>query len=103
VGTRRGRLGVVFAPDGPEDWGNTLSVLMHETLHAIGAQDHRERDGRIAYPSGYADPSADPVLPQEKAEIMALGIAVTETKEYLVESLDDTALGLWTAKEIGWR
>ncbi len=103
VGTRRGRLGVVFAPDSPADWGNTLSVLMHETLHTIGARDHRERDGTIAYPSGYADPSAEPLLPQEKAEIMALGIPATETEEYLVEDLDDTALGLWTAKEIGWR
>lgn len=103
VGTRRGRLGVVFAPDSPEDWGNTLSVVMHETLHTIGARDHRERDGTIAYPSGYADPSAEPVLPQERAEIMALGIPATETEEYRVDSLDDTALGLWTAKEIGWR
>lgn len=103
VGTRRGRLGVVFAPDSPDDWGNTLSVLMHETLHTIGALDHRERDGTIAFPSGYADPSADPLLPQEKAEIMALGIPATESEEHRVESLDDTALGLWTAQEIGWR
>ena len=103
VGTRRGRLGVVFAPDSPEDWGNTLSIVMHETLHTIGALDHRDGDGRIAFPAGYADPSAEPLLPQEKAEIMALGIPATEATEYRVESLDDTALGLWSAKEIGWR
>lgn len=103
VGTRRGRLGVVFASDDPEAWGNTLCVLMHETLHTVGAKDHREANGTIAFPSGYADPSAEPRVPQAKAEIMALGIPQEDGGELRVEGLADTSLGLWTAKEIGWR
>ena len=102
VGTKRGRLGVVFASDDPAQWGNVLCVLMHETLHTVGAEDHRAMDESIAYPSGYADPSATPRLPQKQAEIMALGIPITETDEQSVESLDDVAMGLWTAREIGW-
>jgi hypothetical protein len=103
VGTKRGRMGVVFASDDPQDWENVLCVIAHETLHAVGARDHRRGDETIAFPEGYADPSAKPLLPQGKAEIMALGIPVTDTEELRVDSLDDVVMGLWTAKEIGWR
>lgn len=103
VGTRRGRLGVVFASDDPKEWGNVLCVIAHETLHTVGAQDHRRRDGTIDYPSGYADPSLKPRLPQKQAEVMALGIPETDTEELRVESLDDVVMGMWTAREIGWR
>jgi len=103
VGTKRGRMGIVFASDDPRDWENVLCVMLHEALHSIGARDHRRGDETIAFPEGYADPSAAPLLPQKQAEIMALGIPVTDTEELRVESLDDVAMGLWTAKEIGWR
>ena len=103
VGTRRGRVGVVFASDDPRDWGNVLCVILHETMHSIGAPDHRDRDDTIAFPEGYADPSAKPPLPQKQAEIMALGIPVTETDELRVDGLDDVVMGFWTAKSIGWR
>ena len=103
VGTRRGRRGVVFSSDDPARWGNTLCVLMHESLHAVGARDHRNRDETIAYPEGYADPSASPRLPQKQAEVMALGIPYTETDEERVDALDEVVMGLWTAREIGWK
>lgn len=47
VGTARGRLGVVFASDDPTEWGNALAIIMHETLHAVGAADHREMDDTV--------------------------------------------------------
>ncbi len=103
VGTRRGRLGVVFASNDPKDWGNVLCVILHETLHTVGAKDHRRHDDTIAFPSGYADPNVQPRYPQKKAEIMALGIPISESEELRVENLDDVTMGLWTAKEIGWR
>jgi hypothetical protein len=103
VGTTRGRRGMVFASDDPARWGNALAVIAHELLHSVGARDHRRSDGTIAHPSGYADPSKVPLLPQEKAEVMALGIPYTDTDEELVDSLDEVVMGLWTAKEIGWR
>jgi hypothetical protein len=96
-------MGVVFASDDPEEWGNVLCVIVHEMLHAVGATDRRGSDDVILHPRGYADPSAEPLLPQKKAEIMALGIPVTETEEIRVESLDDVVMNIWTAKEIGWK
>jgi hypothetical protein len=103
VGTKRGRVGVVFASDDPDDWGNVLCVILHETMHALGAPDHRLGDDTIAFPQGYADPSATPPLPQKQAEIMALGIPITETEELRVDGLEDVVMGLWTAQAIGWR
>jgi hypothetical protein len=103
VGTRRGRVGVVFASDDPKEWGNVLCVVMHETLHTVGAPDHRQGDGRIQDPDGLADPTAVPKYPQKQAEIMALGVAQSPDDELRVESLDEVVMGLWTARAIGWR
>jgi hypothetical protein len=103
VGTRRGRFGVVFASDAPRRWENVLCVVLHETLHAVGAPDHRRSDDTIGHPEGYADPSADPLYPQKKAEIMALGIPVDHEHELRVDALDEVVMGLWTAQAIGWR
>lgn len=102
VGTRRGRLGIVFASDDPARWGNTQCVIAHETLHTVGAVDHRDRAGNIAYPAGYAEPDRQPRYPQDKAEVMALGIPRNQTDEWRVRTLDDIVIGRWTAADIGW-
>lgn len=103
VGTKRNRIGVAFASERSEAWGNVLCVIAHETMHALGAPDHRLHDDTIAHPQGYADPSKDPLYPQEKAEIMALGIPVSDKDERRVDGLEDVVMGLWTARAIGWR
>ena len=102
VATRRGKLAIVFAPDDPEQWGNTEALIAHEVLHTVGALDHREADGTIAHPAGYADPTASPLFPQEQAEVMALGIPVSPTKELRVTALEEVVVGRATAGEIGW-
>jgi hypothetical protein len=103
VGTRRGRLGIVFATDDAADWGNVLALVAHETLHTVGALDHRLADDTIAHPDGYADPGRTPLWPQDRAEVMALGIPTSATDELRVDVLDQVVLGPATAREIGWR
>ena len=58
--------------------------------------------GDVAWPAGYAEPARSPLHPQEKAEIMALGIPVGVSTELLVTGLEDVLMGEATAREIGW-
>jgi hypothetical protein len=102
VGTRRGRIGIVKASDDPAEWGNTLAVILHETLHTVGALDHRNRDGFARYPDGYAEPERTPFHPQAKAEVMALGIPIADREELRVSLLAEVVMGEATAREIGW-
>jgi len=78
-------------------------VLMHELLHTLGATDKYELGtGLPQFPDGYAEPSKTPVLPQQRAEIMAGRIAVSATEARQAEHLRQTIVGPLTAREIGW-
>lgn len=101
IASRRDRLGVVFSAVGPTHFARAAAVVAHELCHTLGATDKYEGE-RCLYPEGYAEPDKVPRFPQTKAEIMALGIPVSENVERRVDSLTDCVVGTRTAREIGW-
>lgn len=78
-------------------------IVVHELLHAFGAKDKYDLvTGLPLYPIGYAYPDQKPLYPQNKAELMAGHIPVSETQSSMPEFLDQTLIGPITAKEIDW-
>lgn len=104
VGLQKGLVGVVhaFADDGMTS--QNAIVLAHELLHTLGATDKYDlATGLPLWPEGYADPDADPRLPQVAAEIMAGRIPLAEGEAEMPASLADVVVGEATAAEINWR
>jgi hypothetical protein len=101
VATRRERLGVVFAPRERQQLARRAVLVAHELLHTLGATDKYAGEVSV-FPDGYADPERQPLLPQDHAEIMALGIPTLPGFEVRVESLVECQVGRKTAEEIGW-
>ena len=84
--------------------GTNQVVFAHEVLHTLGATDKYDlRDNAPRYPDGYAEPNAQPRLPQSKAELMAGRIPLDEHRAEIPENLRQVLVGAATAKEIGWR
>jgi hypothetical protein len=78
-------------------------VLAHELLHTLGATDKYEPGSNAPrFPDGYAAPTAKPLLPQSKAELMAGRIPLDERRAAIPESLRQVLIGNATAAEIGW-
>ena len=78
-------------------------VITHELLHTLGATDKYDlATNQPLYPEGYAEPDQQPLFPQEKAEIMAGRIPLSETKAAMPEGLTHTLIGEKTAREIKW-
>ncbi len=102
LGLKKGLLGVVhvFATDEQRVQNNV--VIAHELLHTLGATDKYDETGQPIYPSGFADPYAEPRYPQDKAEIMAGRIAVSERHAEIPRDLGQAVIGYATAAEIGW-
>ena len=103
MGLEKGLIGVVnaFASDSMEGENNV--VITHEILHTLGATDKYNYKGDMPlYPDGYAEPERKPLYPQEKAEIMACRIPLSEGKAAMPEGLFNTVIGWKTAQEIRW-
>ncbi len=102
LGLQKGLLGVVhvFASDAQRAQNNV--VITHELLHTLGAKDKYGAGGLPIHPAGYAEPYADPLLPQTRAEIMGGRVPITESRAEIPDSLADTLIGYATAAEIGW-
>ncbi|MCQ8105455.1 hypothetical protein NP590_15180 [Methylomonas sp. SURF-2] len=77
-------------------------VIAHEVLHTVGATDKYAADNSALFPLGYADPDRSPLYPQQRAEIMAGRIPLSETRMRMPESLAECMLGDATAREINW-
>jgi hypothetical protein len=83
--------------------GSNQVVIAHELLHTLGATDKYEPGSNLPrFPEGYADPSASPLLPQKRAELMAGRIPITRDRAEIPSSLRHVAIGPATALEIGW-
>lgn len=97
-----GRVGVVSVElaEGMVDFA--LAVAAHELLHTLGANDEYDETGNTRVPGGLAEPNRVPLYPQEFAEVMAHGRAVSATETKPIDSIDDLAVGPTTAAEIGW-
>lgn len=103
LGMQKGLIGVVHVFASDEQRAQNAVVITHELLHALGATDKYDRaTDQPLYPIGYADPYAQPPLPQERAEIMAGRIPVSAGKAVMPDGLEQTTIGYATAAEIGW-
>ena len=72
VGLREGLIGVVNAFASDDMTGGNQVVIAHELLHTFGATDKYDPgSNQPLFPDGYAEPNAQPLLPQTRAEIMA--------------------------------
>ncbi|MCK6546354.1 hypothetical protein L6R52_10940 [Myxococcota bacterium] len=98
----KGRVGIVklFGADRAD--GPNGVVLAHEILHTLGATDKYDELGRPIPPDGLADPARDPQYPQERAELMAGSIALSQNESKLPDGVDACVIGPKTAEEIGW-
>jgi hypothetical protein len=87
-----------------EQAGSNKVIIAHELLHTLGASDKYDPStGQPIFPSGYAEPDAEPALPQKLAELMAGRIPVSIAVSQIPDSLDEVVIGTKTAQEIRWR
>lgn len=83
--------------------GSNQVVMAHELLHTLGSTDkYTIGTNQPIFPHGYAEPDAEPLLPQHKAELMAGRIPVAADNAEIPEDLDQTVIGPVTALEIRW-
>jgi len=103
LGLQKGLIGIVNAFASKKMKKENHVIIAHELLHTVGAIDKYDpRTNQPLYPIGYAFPEQSPLHPQNKAEIMAGRIAITENKAEQPEKLKQVILGEATAIEINW-
>jgi hypothetical protein len=103
LGLDKGLIAIVhaFAAENYDQQNNV--VIAHELLHTVGAMDKYAANNQPIFPVGYAEPNLSPLYPQNKAEIMAIGIPQTPTSSHMARHLDECVIGEQTAKEINWQ
>ena len=100
---REGMIGLAHVFADKKQAKQNAVVIAHELLHTLGATD--KYDFQTTYPhhpDGFAEPDADPLLPQRFAELMAGRTPVTPESAEIPESLAHVLIGNTTAGEIGW-
>jgi hypothetical protein len=103
VGLRQGLIGVVNAFASADMEGGNQVVIAHELLHTFGATDKYDpATNQPLFPDGYAEPNANPLLPQSRAEIMAGRMPLSATQAETPRGLDEAVIGAQTAREISW-
>lgn len=103
LGLEKGLIGVVntFASRSMNPTNNV--VIAHELLHTVGATDKYDpATNQPLYPEGYAEPDRTPRHPQEKAEIMAGRVPLSDSESQIPSSLKKSVVGPGTAAEINW-
>lgn len=102
-GLQKGLVGVVHGFASPAMAGSNNIVIAHELLHTVGASDKYDlASGEPLNPGGLADPSREPLYPQERAEIMAGRRALSAQESEMPHSLAVVVVGPDTAREIRW-
>lgn len=102
-GMQKGLVGVVHAFGQRQMAGTNNIVITHELLHTLGATDKYDpQSGAPLFPIGFADPSRQPLYPQDEAEIMAGQRAVSAQDAEMPASLKSVVVGPATALEIRW-
>lgn len=103
LGVQKGLIGVVNAFAKKKMKKENHVIIAHELLHTVGAIDKYDPTSNMPlYPIGYANPTQDPLFPQNQAEIMAGRIAVSKNKAEQPQKLKQVILGEATAIEINW-
>jgi hypothetical protein len=99
---QNGRIGIVGVDLDAAMVDLTLFVVAHELMHTLGATDKYDGMGRPRVPEGIAEPDRSPLYPQPFAEVMARNRPLSPGSDAIPDSLDELAVGPFTAKEIGW-
>ena len=103
LGLQKGLIGVVNAFAGDAYRGSNQVVMAHELLHTLGATDKYDPATNMPlHPHGFAEPDAQPLYPQSRAEIMGGRIPVSRTEAETPRRLGQVVVGRLTASEIGW-
>lgn len=101
VGLNKGQIGMINAFARRRMQGANNVIVTHEMLHTLGAADKYGNDNQPLNPEGLANPGQRPLYPQQKAEIMAVRIAVAADRSRMPSSLGEVVIGQATAGEIG--
>lgn len=103
TGLQKGLIGVVNAFAESDMEGSNNVVITHELLHTLGASDKYDpAENRPLFPDGYADPNAQPLHPQKRAEIMAGRIPISDARAETPTDMKQVVIGAKTAREINW-
>ncbi|UXH78657.1 hypothetical protein [Roseateles amylovorans] len=103
IGLEKGRLGLVHLFASKAQQGPNQVVIAHETLHTFGASDKYDPYTlQPIAPDGYADPYQSPLLPQDRAELMAGRVPTKPAASRIPNGMKETVIGSMTASEIGW-
>jgi hypothetical protein len=103
VGLQKGLFGIVHLFADPVMRGSNDAVLAHELLHTLGATDKYDPMTNLPlHPHGYAEPSLEPLHPQQFAELMGGRIPIAADRAVIPEALEQVLIGPQTAAEIGW-
>lgn len=103
LGLEKGLIGVVNVFAGKRFTRRNNVVVAHEFLHTLGAKDkYNYATGYPDYPDGFANPENNPRYPQNRAEVMAGRMAISETETEFPKSLYRVVIGKKTATEINW-
>jgi hypothetical protein len=95
---RFGAVGLVEGTADETDVALELVAVAHEVLHAVGADDAYDAEGRPVVPAGLVDPSA---TEQRYCEVMA-GAFPAGADHEVPRSLDEVRVGPATARAVGW-
>ena len=103
LGLQKGQVGVVNAFADRAQAGANKVIIAHELLHTFGATDkYNPVTNQPVFPDGFAEPDADPRLPQSLAELMGGRIPISASESEIPRSLDVVLIGATTAREIRW-
>lgn len=103
LGLQKGLIGVVNAFADKKMTKDNNVVIAHEIFHTLGAADKYDpKTNHPLFPVGFAEPDKVPSYPQEKAEIMAGRIPISESELKAPRSLKKVVVGKITALEIRW-
>ena len=102
-GSETGRVAVVYVSLDELNPGYPLATIAHEIGHTLGADDTYDPEtSRAIHPEGFVEPFSKPLFPQSFAELMAVDVPISRTREMEVSTLDQIRVGHRSAAEMGW-
>jgi hypothetical protein len=102
-GSKKGRIAVVYINVDDPNLAYAQITVAHELAHILGAHDlYEEGTFQSIFPEGYVEPHLLPRFPQHFAELMAVDIPLSFSKEREARSLDEVRIGYQTAADLGW-